>query len=281
MNKMIEDLSRLGLSNLEAKVYISLLKKSSLTATEISRLAEINRTQTYDILPKLIQRGICIETRGSVKRYFAVEPEKVLSSLEKELNEKKNVIKNLSGSLQELYNNNANKNNPLDFLQVLSSRNSIISRVETLESEAKEVVLAFNKPPYTMNIGSSNISQVSKEIRKPEQESINRGVTYLSLYEIEPENISYFIKKMKYFEKTGEQVRISTYLPFKMFIFDKKKLLFALKNEADVSLSFTTMIFEHSDFTKAMSGIFEIYWKKALTIEEYRIKSKESPPDTD
>ena len=269
MNKMIEDLSRLGLSNLEAKVYINLLKKSSLTATEISRLAGINRTQTYDILPKLIQRGMCIETRGSVKRYFAIEPDKVLYSLEKELNEKKNVIKNLNRSLQELYDKNTNKKNPLDFLQVLSSRNSIISRIETLESEAKEIVLAFNKPPYAMNIGSSNISQISKEIRKPEQESIKRGVTFLSLYEIEPENISYFIKKMKYFEKIGEQVKISTYLPFKMFIFDNQTLLLALKNEADVSLSFTTMIFEHSDFSKAMTGIFEIYWKKALTIEKY------------
>jgi len=274
MKKLIEDLVRLGLSNLEAKVYINLLKKSSLTATEISLLAKINRTQTYDILPKLIQRGICIETRGSVKRYFAVEPGKVLSSLEKELDEKRNIIKNLNSSLQELYSNNINKNNPLDFLQVLSSRNSIISRIETLESEAKKIVLAFNKPPYAMNIGSSNISQVSKEIRKPEKESIERGVTFLSLYEIEPDDIPSFIQKLQYFEKTGEQVRISTYLPFKMFIFDNQTLMLALKNEADVSLSFTTMIFEHSDFAQAMSGIFEIYWKKALTIEELKIKEK-------
>jgi len=274
MKKMIEDLVRLGLSNLEAKVYINLLKKSSLTATEISLLAKINRTQTYDILPKLIQRGICIETRGSVKRYFAVEPEKVLSSLEKELDEKRNIIKNLNSSLEELYNNNITKKNPLDFLQVLSSRNSIISRIETLESEAKKIVLAFNKPPYAMNIGSSNISQISKEIRKPEQESINRGVTFLSLYEIEPDDISLFIKKMQYFKNQGEQVRISTYLPFKMFIFDNRTIMLALKNEADVSLSFTTMIFEHSDFAQAMSGIFEIYWKKALTIEEFKIKEK-------
>jgi sugar-specific transcriptional regulator TrmB len=274
MKKLVEDLVSLGLSNLEAKVYINLLKKSSLTATEISRLAKINRTQTYDILPKLIQRGICIETRGSVKKYFAVEPEKVLSSLEKELNEKRDLIKNLNNSLQELYNDNLNKKNPLDFLQVLSSRNSIISRIETLESSAKEIVLAFNKPPYAMNIGSSNISQVSKEIRKPEKESIDRGVTFLSLYEIEPDDIPAFIQKMQYFENTGEHVRISTYLPFKMFIFDNQILMLALKNEADESLSFTTMIFEHSDFAQAMSGIFDIYWKKALTIEEFKIKEK-------
>jgi len=54
-----------------------------------------------------------------------------------------------------------------------------------------------------------------------------------------------------------------------MFIFDNQTLMLALRNEADISLSFTTMIFEHSDFSIAMSGIFEIYWKQALTIKEY------------
>ncbi len=269
MDKLISNLVDLGLSQLEASVYINLLSNKSLTATEVSRLTGINRTQTYDVLPRLIQRGICTEIRGSVKRYCAVGPEKVLSSLEKKLDKKKSVIKELRGNLSAMYNNNSGDNNPLDFLQVLSSRNSIISKIETLEAGAQEYVLAFNKPPYAMNIGKSNVSQVSNEIRDPEQISIERGIKFRSLYEIEPTDIDDFIKKVQHFEKMGEEVRISKHLPFKMFVFDDQTIMLALQNKADISVSFTTMTFEHSDFAEAMAGIFEIYWKKSMTIKEF------------
>ena len=269
MEEMIANLVDLGLSQLEASVYINLLSNKSLTATEVSRLTGINRTQTYDVIPKLIQRGICTEIRGSVKRYCAVEPEKVLSSLEKELDKKKAVIKELSGNLTEMYSKNSGSNNPLDFLQVLSSRNSIISKIEVLEAGAQKHVLAFNKPPYAMNIGKSNVSKISAEIRNPEQMSIERGVKFRSLYEIEPTDLDGFIKKVIHFEKMGEEVRISKHLPFKMFVFDEQTIMLALQNKADLSLSFTTMTFEHSDFAEAMAGIFEIYWKKSKTIKEF------------
>jgi HTH-type transcriptional regulator, sugar sensing transcriptional regulator len=267
MENLIAKLVDLGLSHLEATAYINLLKNKSLTATEVSRLTGINRTQTYDILPKLIQRGICTEIRGNIKRYSAVEPEKVLASLERELDKKKAVIRDLNGSLAEIYNTNS-ETNPLDFLQVLSSRNSIISKIEVLETAAEKSVLAFNKPPYAMNIGKSNVSEVSAEIRKPEQFSIKRGVKFRSLYEIESTDWDAFINKVKHFEKMGEEVRISKHLPFKMFVFDEQTVMLALQNKADISLSFTTMTFEHSDFAEAMAGIFEIYWNKAKTIGE-------------
>lgn len=275
MEKLIASLVNLGLSQLEAMVYVNLLRNKTLTATEISRLTGINRTQTYDVLPKLIQHGICTEIRGRVKRYCAVEPEKVLSSLEKELDKKKAVIKGLNGRLTKLYDNNSGNNNPLDFLQVLSSRNSIISKIEALEQGAQRNVLAFNKPPYTMNIGKSNVSKVSEEIRNPEQKSIERGVTFRSLYEVEPTDLNGFIKKVKHFQKMGEEVRISKHLPFKMFVFDEQTIMLALQNKVDISLSFTTMTFEHTDFAEAMAGIFEIYWNNSMTIEEFKkIKEK-------
>ena len=67
----------------------------------------------------------------------------------------------------------------------------------------------------------------------------------------------------------GEEVRISKHLPFKMFVFDDQTIMLALQNKADISVSFTTMTFEHSDFAEAIAGIFEIYWKKSMTIKEF------------
>ena len=80
MEKYIKALTNIGLTELEAKVYINMLKKQYFTATEIATISKINRTQTYDILSKLINRGMCSEIRGKVRKYSAIDPEKVFTN---------------------------------------------------------------------------------------------------------------------------------------------------------------------------------------------------------
>lgn len=269
MEDFIVKLVKLGLSELEAKVYISLLKKNNFSATEIATITNINRTQTYDILSKLVKKGLCTEIRGNKKKYIAVDPEKVLSALEKELEKKKQIAAELSSQLGEIYNGSHDKQNPLDFIEVLFTRTSIINRIESLERESKECVMAFNKPPYAMNIGQSDLNKISPEFRSPQQEGIAKGVKFRSLYEIEGKNSEEFIRKVKHFQAMGEDVKVAHHLPFKMFVFDKQIILLALRNQADTSVSFTTMTIDHSDFAEAMAGIFELYWQGAMSIEEY------------
>ena len=269
MEDFVTKLVKLGLSELEAKVYITLLKKNNFSATEIASVTGINRTQTYDILSKLVKKGLCTEIRGNKKKYIAVDPEKVLSALEKELEEKKQIAAELSEQLGEIYNGSHDNQNPLDFIEVLFTRASIINRIENLEREAVDCVQAFNKPPYAMNIGQSDLNSISPEFRTPQQEGIAKGVRFRSLYEIETSNKADFIKKVQYFQSMGEDVRVAHHLPFKMFVFDKQIILLALRNQADTSVSFTTMTIDHSDFAEAMAGIFNLYWQGAMTIEEF------------
>ncbi|MHC1630693.1 MAG: TrmB family transcriptional regulator [Methanotrichaceae archaeon] len=104
MEDFIVKLVKLGLSELEAKVYINLLKKNNFSATEIASLTDINRTQTYDILSKLVKKGLCTEIRGNKEKYIAVDPQKVLSALEKDLEEKKQIASELSSpSFEHFY----------------------------------------------------------------------------------------------------------------------------------------------------------------------------------
>lgn len=269
MEEFIVKLVKLGLSELEARVYISLLQKNNFSATEIASITNINRTQTYDILSKLVKKGLCTEIRGNKKKYIAVDPEKVLSALEKELEKKKKIASELSSQLSEIYNGSHDNQNPLDFIEVLFTRTSIINRIESLERSSTDCVMAFNKPPYAMNIGQSDLNKISAEFRSPQQEGIAKGVKFRSLYEIEGKNSKEFIEKVKYFHAMGEEVKVAVHLPFKMFVFDKQIILLALRNQADTSVSFTTMTIDHSDFAEAMAGIFELYWQGAMSIEEY------------
>lgn len=265
---IIKNLTSLGFTESEAKIYLHLLKNNNCTASEISKSTGVSRTQTYQVINSLIKQNMCIERLGSVKKYSAVNPETATQSIEKDLEEKKNILESMKPILSNLFENDNQNDNPFEFIRVLYTKSSIIQTVENLERSARESVLAFNKPPYAMNLDIMNENEISMEFRTSERESITKGVTYKSLYEIE--NNAHFTKKIDYFQSMNEIVKVSPKLPFKLFIFDKKIITLALQNKMSSGLKFVTLLIEHSDLARSLAEIFEIYWESSLTVDEFK-----------
>ncbi|MDO8490100.1 MAG: helix-turn-helix domain-containing protein [bacterium] len=73
---LIEDLIRLGLSEKEAQIYLSLLERGDAKAAEISRATAMQRPTVYDILSKLQREGFVssYEKKG-VLRYIPAKPD--------------------------------------------------------------------------------------------------------------------------------------------------------------------------------------------------------------
>ena len=265
---LIESLVNLGISETEAKVYLHLVKNKSCTATEIAKSTGISRTQTYQIISNLIKNNMCIEQLGSVKKYYAVDPEKVTWKLNKDLEEKKKTLDEIAPKLSELFNEEMQNENPFDFIRVLYTTSTIIQTIQQLEESSQESVFAFNKPPYAMNIDVTDVNEILMELRDSEKDSLEKGVKIKSLYEID--DTKDFIKKVEYFQNHGEDVKIAKKLPFKLFIFDYKKVILALQNKMTPDLKFVTLLIEHKEFATALTEIFEIYWNSSITIDEYK-----------
>ena len=98
--KHIKELTSLGLSENEAKTYLTLLAKSSMTVGEIAQISGVPRPKLYEIITKLIAKGLCTQKRGKVKRYRAVDPnivtEKLINDYQAQLEQKKIIAQNLS-----------------------------------------------------------------------------------------------------------------------------------------------------------------------------------------
>jgi len=91
-NTLKESLKELGLGKNEIKVYISLLQKNDLDISEIARISEVHRVNTYNSLKELKQKGLVVETiKGKKKIYKASDP-KQLQTLIKNKEEKLNTI---------------------------------------------------------------------------------------------------------------------------------------------------------------------------------------------
>lgn len=81
-------LENIGLTEKEAKIYLSTLELGSNPVSKIATKAKLNRVTTYDILEKLTKKGLISSfTRAKVKYFTALEPEKLVTEYQKRIAE--------------------------------------------------------------------------------------------------------------------------------------------------------------------------------------------------
>ena len=269
-NFLIDNLIKIGLIESEAKIYLNLLRKKSFTASEVSRLSGISRSKTYEILNQLIQKGLCVEILGSVKKYSPTNPETAFNGLkqnyQQELENKEVLISNLSETLLPLYLSEKGNTDPMDYIQVIREKNRILEKLYSLERSAKKEVLLLTKAPYVTNINEP------LSVNREEYNCLKRGIRFKSVYEIDDARSLNFLKMIEMFASAGEEVRIVSELPMKVVIFDERAIMFTFKNIITSRQIFTAMVIEHPDLAKTQKEIFNMYWKKGMTLKEFQNK---------
>ncbi len=79
MKEIIRKFTVLGLSEYEAKVYLSLLGEHPATAYETGKSSGVPTSKVYEVIKKLLQKGLltAMDEKGT-KRYVPLEPEEFL-----------------------------------------------------------------------------------------------------------------------------------------------------------------------------------------------------------
>lgn len=101
-----DDLKQFGLQKSEMRVYLYLLENGLSTPPLIAKGTGIARTNCYNILHELKERGLILEQeRRKRKAYLAADPESLLRSLE----EKRELVNRMLPDLRGLYTVQKNK----------------------------------------------------------------------------------------------------------------------------------------------------------------------------
>ncbi len=260
-----------GLSMREAKVYTTLFHKKDFTASEIQQLVNIPRTKVYEVLHLLISKGLCAENKiGRYKKYQAVKPESsffmLLQQQREDLSAKENIVNNILKILSPIYEQRKEKDNPLEYIEVLKDLSLIRKKFFILQKKVKTAMLVFNKSPYSTPTAGDN---------QPGFDALKRGVKIKSIYERdESMNEEFLEKTIIRFAAAGEEVRITDNLPIKLMIFDNSITMLALNDPISLKPSITTMIINHPSFALALKYVFESIWEKSIPFEEFKIKEK-------
>jgi len=140
--KLFEELGEYGLTPNEAKVFIQLLKLGPLTASEIGRSLSISRTEVYNILTNLQNKGIIEASLDRPAKFSAVSFEKALDIL---IDSERRRVITMEKSKEELMEIWKTIQVPSGLeerekLQLLKGAEQIYARFSDMLSEAKEEV---------------------------------------------------------------------------------------------------------------------------------------------
>jgi HTH-type transcriptional regulator, sugar sensing transcriptional regulator len=103
MEKLKEKLTHAGLTGNESKTYLQLLKSNELTANELSKIISTDRTLTYAILNRLIEKGlVSYKTKQNKKFFKAEKPENLLNPIKKKEILTKDLISELNKIQKEI-----------------------------------------------------------------------------------------------------------------------------------------------------------------------------------
>lgn len=266
--ELIDKLIKLGLTESAAKIYLLLLQKSLSTASELSKHSGTSRAKTYEILDTLVKKGLCSELLGGVKKYVPVNPQKSLSSIQKQIqaeyDDHLDNVDDLLNGLNPLYESEKSNFDNLDFIQVFRSKVSSLEKVEILEKQAEEYILSLCKPPYAMGM------KRDYNKKRPYINKLRKEITYRSIYEYESDNQEEFFRRVELFQLHGGEARISLSLPLKMVIFGKEMAVLNLSNQAGKNFNFTTLSIEHNNVAEILTRVFEIYWEESIPFEIFQ-----------
>lgn len=83
----LSKLKDFGLNSYEAKIWTALLSRGISTAGELSDIANVPRSRSYDVLESLEKKGFIVMKLGKPIKYIAVSPSEVIERVKKKVHD--------------------------------------------------------------------------------------------------------------------------------------------------------------------------------------------------
>jgi sugar-specific transcriptional regulator TrmB len=245
-------LEEMGISPLEAEIYLELLTGGSRGAAAIADASGRPRSSIYAALRALADEGLVEGGAGYGSRYRAVPPAQALKALvtreRQRLTRREELIEEITPRLEQM----ATEEEALEeqVIEILRNRQLISDRFERLQLEAEREIDVFVKdPPMATRPGNP------AELR-----ALKRGVRDRGLYEESVLDLPDVGSWMAHWAAAGEEIRIYPGpLPIKMAMADRRNVLLPLPTATGV----TAVLIRHPDLGEALHMLFEQLWEQS------------------
>lgn len=241
----------------EVKIWTALLSRGVATAGELSDIANVPRSRSYDVLESLERKGFVIMKLGKPIKYIAVPPVEVLERVKKNLKEEAD---ERVGRLEDL------------------KKTDIINELHTLHTQGVELVEPSELSGSLK--GRHNLYSHLELAIKNAQKSVTIVTTSEGLMR-KVEGLKPVFEKLK---KKGVKIRIAAPLTketkeavddvstvaevkhtdgrARFCVVDGKDLIFMVMDDKEVHPTYDVGIWVNTPFfANALEGMFNIAWK--------------------
>jgi HTH-type transcriptional regulator, sugar sensing transcriptional regulator len=169
--KFLTKIKDFGLNSYESKVWVALLSRGVSTAGELSDIANVPRSRSYDVLESLEKKGFVVMKLGKPIKYIAVPPtevvERVKKKIEQQADEDQNIIDELKGSkileeLNLLHSQGIETQDPSELTGSVRGRDNIYNHLEYQLKIAKNNILISTTEKGLIRKSKSLLRQIKK-----------------------------------------------------------------------------------------------------------------------
>lgn len=240
---LISKIKEFGLNTYEAKMWTALLSRGVSTAGELSDIANIPRSRSYDVLESLEKKGFITQKIGKPIKYIALSPnealERVKKKIKKNLEEEEKKLEELKNSellteLVLLHNQGIETKDPTEITGSLKGINNIYAHMEYMLKNAKEEVFFVTT--------EQGIIKKTKEFEKHIKNAKDKGIKIFFAAPLTDKTETVQEKLNNYIIFTNINEPTSRYM-----IVDKKNVAIILTNEKEVHPDYELAIWIQSE----------------------------------
>lgn len=254
---------QLNLNIYEAKLWTALLSRGVSTAGELSDIANVPRSRSYDVLESLQKKGFIIQKLGKPIKYVALPPAEVVERVKKQIKEDADkhlaTMETLKDSeiikeLDLLHTRGVELIEPSDLAGSIRGRSSVYDQMEMMIKSAEESIII-------MTSEQGFLTKV-EAFRKQLQKAHDRGVTIRILVP----RTKVTEEKVKDLEGIAD-IRFSD-VQARFVIVDNEEIVFMLMDDTNVHPSYEVGVWVNTPyFTSALAQMFAAVFEQSKTVK--------------
>ena len=254
----LNKLKDFGLNSYETKLWTALLSRGVSTAGELSDIANVPRSRSYDVLESLEKKGFILMKIGKPIKYIAVTPsevvERVKKSVQEDASNKIDTINSIKKSevlseLNALFNQGVEMVNPVDLSGNLKGRNNIYNHLATMIGNSEKSVVLM-----TTKHGLLRKSEALEDsFRKAKKKGVKIRIAAPISKEVED--------AVKSLEKYAE-IRF-TESDSRFCVVDGKEIVFMLTDDNKTHPNYDSGVWVNTKlFAETLENFFDAMWAK-------------------
>lgn len=250
---MLGMLDELGINGLEEAVYLALLDRPRAGPADLAVSCAATLPKVSRALARLHELGLVTRLSSREVSYAVVPPDLALDVLIRQREERLGQVRRTVAALSERFQSAMRAETASELVEVVHGAEAIHQRWLQLQRSARSEIRCLDKPPY---IDPGNPA---------EPDLLLGGIRYRTVYDRTALDHPGKLDGVWEALAAGEDCRVASGVPIKLFIADDRMALAPLQQPRDIA---SAIITHPSALLDALIALFEGIWERAVPLRD-------------